>query len=120
MLTWDYTMPDQNGCSNQDYYIKDLPAPDKGTVSVQVSGLEDGVYTVTTYGIGYRMNDVYTEYLSMPQQGTLSAAQIDTLKAKCSGAPIAIATAEAKDGVLTVERPIRENDVFLFTIEKKA
>jgi len=40
--------------TNQDFYIRDLPAKEKGKVSISVKNLTTGKYEMKVFKIGYR------------------------------------------------------------------
>jgi xylan 1,4-beta-xylosidase len=61
VLFWDYTNSQMDSINNQDYFIQDLPAKDKGQVSVEISNVPKGKYVLNMYKVGYRVNDAYTE-----------------------------------------------------------
>ena len=121
VLFWDYTytLP-ENNINNQQYYIKDLPAKPKGKVKVELTGLKKGKYDLKIYKVGYKQNDVFTDYLAMNQPKQLTVQQVDTLKKNNNGAPIATATVsvDAK-GILTRDFDLHENDVFLLKLVKR-
>lgn len=70
--------------------------------------------------MGYKQNDVFTDYLDMNQPKQLTAQQVDTLKKNNNGAPIATATVsvDAK-GILMRDFDLHENDVFLLKLVKR-
>lgn len=121
VLFWDYTytLP-ENSINNQQYYIKDLPAKLKGKVKVELTGLKEGKYDLKVYKVGYKQNDVFTDYLAMNQPKQLTTQQVDVLKKNNNGAPIATATVsvDAK-GILTRDFDLHENDVFLLKLVKR-
>ncbi len=121
LLFWDFThtLPEAS-INNQQYYIKDLPSKPKGTVKIEVTGLQKGKYNLEIYKVGYKTNDVYTDYLGMNKPNQLSQQQVTTLKQKNSGAPIATEkiTVDAK-GIYTKDLKINENDVLLLNLVKQ-
>ena len=121
VLFWDYTytLP-ENSINNQQYYIKDLPAKPKGKVTVELTGLKKGKYDLKVYKVGYKQNDVFTDYLAMNQPKQLTTQQVDVLKKNNNGAPIVTATVsvDAK-GILTRDFDLHENDVFLLKLVKR-
>lgn len=117
LLLWDFTHTLPEGVNNQQYYIQDLPADDKGVVKIRISGLSAGRYTLRTSQVGYRQNDAYTAYIDMGSPDRLTRPQVEILKAEATGAALKqefISIGE--DGVLATELPMRENDVFLFEL----
>lgn len=118
LLLWDYTRTLPDGLNNQQYFIKDLPAKSKGTVSVQVSGLRPGVYTATISQVGYRRNDAYTAYIGLGSPAQLSKQQVTSLKSQATGKPQETQKIRVTaTGNLRLALPLRENDVYLLNIE---
>ena len=66
ILFWDftYTLPNDS-VNNQDYYIRDLPAKDKGFVKIDISKIPEGNYQLEIYKVGYNYNDPYTSYFKL-------------------------------------------------------
>ncbi|MBA0882980.1 GH39 family glycosyl hydrolase [Flavobacterium undicola] len=120
VLFWDfiYTLPDST--NNQQYYIKDLPSKPKGSVKIEVAGLQKGIYKLEVYKVGYKVNDVFTDYLGMNKPNQLNKQQVNTLKDKNNGAPIAteIVKIDAK-GIFSKDFKINENDVLLLNFRKQ-
>ncbi len=87
VLFWDYTIPEQNS-TNQVYFQNDLPAAPVEDASIHISGMTPGQYRLELYGVGYRMNDVYTLYRELDTASGLSKNQWDYLDQTCSGAPV--------------------------------
>jgi len=120
VLFWDfiYTLPDST--NNQQYYIKDLPSKPKGSVKIEVAGLQKGIYKLEIYKVGYKVNDVFTDYLGMNKPSQLNKQQVNTLKDKNNGAPIATETVkiDAK-GIYSKDFKINENDVLLLNFIKQ-
>jgi xylan 1,4-beta-xylosidase len=120
LLFWNftYTLPDTS-INNQQYYIKDLSSKSKGTVKIEMAGLQKGKYNLEIYKVGYKVNDAYTEYLGMNKPSQLTVQQVKTLKEKNNGLPIAIekVTIDSK-GMYSKEFNINENDVLLLNFVK--
>lgn len=120
VLLWDftYTLPDST--NNQQYYIKDLPSRPKGSVKVQVTGLQKGTYKLEIFKVGYKVNDVYTDYLAMNKPNQLTKQQVNTLKQQNNGAPISTETVKINSkGIYINDFNINENDVFLLNLVKQ-
>ncbi|WP_421879080.1 GH39 family glycosyl hydrolase [Marinoscillum sp.] len=120
LLLWDftYTLPDST--NNQDYYSTDLPAKAKGTVKLEVKGLEKGEYTLSIYQTGYNTNDPYTAYIKMGSPAQLTRQQVEILKRASTGRAIKSEPVKVnKNGKFQREIEMRENDVFLLTLNKK-
>ncbi|MFD1873683.1 GH39 family glycosyl hydrolase [Hymenobacter bucti] len=118
LLLWDYTRTLPDGLNNQQYFIKDLPAKDKGNATIQVKGLRPGVYLATIAQVGYKRNDAYTAYIGMGSPAQLSKQQVTSLKAQATGK----AQEQRKirvnaDGGLRLTLPLRENDVYLLKLQ---
>jgi xylan 1,4-beta-xylosidase len=120
VLFWDftYTLPDVT--NNQQYYIKDLPSKLKGAVKIEVAGLRKGKYTLEIYKVGYKVNDVYTDYLGMEKPNQLNLQQVNTLKQHNNGTPIATEniTINSK-GIYSKDFNLNENDVLLLNFIKQ-
>jgi xylan 1,4-beta-xylosidase len=118
-LVWDFTniFPRTN-MINQVFYKRDLPAKPKDKVTLAVSHLPKGKYTMQIYQIGYRVNDAYDTYLDLGSPAQLTRAQVAEIKAKNSGAPLAIRTVKiGADGKFKQQFDLRENDVVLVMLK---
>lgn len=117
-LFWNYTYAAEQDAPNQIFYTRDIPSKPAENVQLRLSGLEPGDYQLSVYCIGYRQNDVYTEFLDMNCRGTLTREQVEMLNAKTTGLPI-IQTGVTvnNDGSLIYKLDIRENEAILITIE---
>ncbi len=122
MLLWDFTNTHPgNKVNNQSYYIQDLPAKSKGKVSLTVTGLKKGKYTVKVNQVGYRVNDSYTSYINMGRPARLSKTEVEKLKNENNGAAIQSATVNiGENGKFNKDLNIRENDVYLIEVVKVA
>lgn len=119
VLLWDYTYTLPEKTNNQQYYIKDLPATDKGDVKVQLKGLKKGQYKLRISQVGYKRNDAYTAYIGMGSPAQLTRAQVATLKAQATGKPEQEKTIRvSKDGNYALNLPLRENDVYLLQLQR--
>ena len=121
LLFWDFTNTHPgDAVNNQQYYNKDLPSKPKGSVKIEVAGLQKGKYTLEIYKVGYKVNDVYTDYLGMNKPHDLSPQQVNTLKQKNNGAPIATEkiTIDSK-GKYSKDIKINENDVLFLNFVKQ-
>ena len=120
LLFWDFTNTHPgDSVNNQVYYIKDLPSKPKGSIKVEVDGLQKGNYTLEIYKVGYKTNDAYADYLAMGKPSQLSKQQVETIKKKNNGALIASekVTVDSK-GRFNKDIKINENDVFLLNLVK--
>ncbi|WP_243347699.1 GH39 family glycosyl hydrolase [Parabacteroides sp. FAFU027] len=120
LLFWDftYTLPDST--NNQVYYIRDLPAKEKGKVKVNMTNLPEGTYTLEIFKVGYRSNDAYTTYLDMGRPKQLSRQQVEEIKKKNNGDAVETEIIHIKAGTpFSKEINMRENDVFLLNLTKR-
>ena len=117
VLFWDYTIPKQT-TSNQDYFVRDLPPAEVEKAVVSIGGMAPGLYCAELYGVGYRMNDVYTLCRELgPDGGSLSRGRQDYLERACSGTPLLTEPVRiGEDGRFSFSRAMRENDVYLLTL----
>ena len=121
LLFWDFThtLPDEK-INNQQYYIQDLPSKLKGSVKIEVTGLQKGTYKLEIYKVGYKVNDVFTDYLGMNKPKQLTKQQVNTLKEKNNGAPIATETVTIDSkGIFRKDFKMNENDVLLLNFVKQ-
>jgi xylan 1,4-beta-xylosidase len=118
VLLWDYTHIDQKKVPNQTFYKRDLPALSTEKVQLCLSNLNPGKHQVSIYRVGYKQNDVYTEFLDINYSGTMSNEQIEILNSKATGLPVIqtyITVEEGKDFIYEID--MRQNEVCLITIE---
>ena len=119
LLLWDYSYTLPEGVNNQQYFIKDLPAANKGEVAIQLKGLQKGRYQLRVSQVGYRRNDAYTAYIDMGSPAQLTRPQVAALKAQATGEPQQQKTIRvAKDGQYQLRLPLRENDVYLIELQR--
>ncbi|HYJ46112.1 MAG TPA: hypothetical protein VEV81_05810 [Pyrinomonadaceae bacterium] len=119
VLFWNFTPP-QTKESDQVFFKRDQPARDFGRVRVSVANLPPGTYRLNIYSVGYQVNDVYADYLKMGSPQTLSPAQVRELAEKTDGRPRQ--TASVRIGArqtFTRDISLRENDVYLMTLERE-
>ena len=117
-LVWDFTntFPLTN-MINQVFYKRDLPAQPKNKVTLDLSHLRRGKYTVTTCKVGYRVNAAYATYRDLGAPAQLTKAQVAEIKSKNSGAPLEVKTVSiGRDGKFEHQFDLRENDVVLVTL----
>jgi xylan 1,4-beta-xylosidase len=118
-LIWDFTntFPGTN-MINQVYYKRDLPAQPKGKVTLSLTNVPRGKYTMETYQVGYRVNDAYATYRDLVAPNQLSKAQVAEIHAKNNGAPREVRTVKiGRDRKFMQQFDIRENDVVLITLK---
>ncbi|KQO29830.1 glycoside hydrolase [Flavobacterium sp. Leaf82] len=121
LLFWDFTNTHPgDSMNNQTYYIKDLPSKPKGSIKIEVDGLQKGNYTLEIYKVGYKVNDAYADYLAMGKPSQLSREQVKSIKEKNNGALIATEkVAINAKGTFSKDYKISENDVVLFNFVKQ-
>jgi len=118
-LVWDFTntFPGKN-MINQVFYKRDLPAQPKGKVTLKLSNVPKGKYTVEIYKAGYRVNDAYATYRDLGAPKQLTRAQVAEIKSKNSGAPLETSTVNiGRDGKFSGQFDLRENDALLITLK---
>lgn len=120
VLFWDFTNTLPDDINNQQYYIKDLPSKFKEKTKIEINGLAKGNYNLEVYRIGYKQNDVFTDYLAMNKPNQLTKEQVKTLKQKNNGEPFfkEKISIDAK-GKFVKNFDVNENDVFLLVISKQ-
>jgi xylan 1,4-beta-xylosidase len=118
-LIWDFTYTLPDSVNNQTYYVKDLPAKLKPKVKLNISNIQDGMYALEAYKVGYRNNDAHTTYISMGRPAQLSKQQVEQIKKQNDGSPFLKETVEVKAGkIFSHDLEIRENDVVLVTLTR--
>ena len=119
-LIFDFTLSAQgDSISNQKYYIRNLPAKDKGLVKYELSNVPEGKYSMKITKVGYKSNDAYTTYFEMGRPKQLTKKQVQTINEINSGAPYLNEVVEVKsDKKFSYQFAIRENDVFLINLVK--
>lgn len=117
-LFWNYTQPHQD-TPDKEFFKQDLPAANLPPVHLSLRNLPAGNYTLSLFGVGHHLNDVYGDFLAMGSPTHLTRQQIRELGEKNSGAPIRedkiiIGSQGTYEGTF----PMRQNDVFLVTLRK--
>ena len=118
-LVWDFTntFPEKD-MINQVFYKRDLPATAKNRITLDLSHLPKGKYTVETYQVGYRVNDAYATYRDLGSPAQLTQEQVAKIKSQNSGAPVAVGTVKiGRDGKFERQFDLRENDAVLVTLK---
>jgi xylan 1,4-beta-xylosidase len=119
VLLWDFTNTRPDSLSDQVYFKRDLPSNQKGKVIINFRNLSAGKYEMYVYQTGYKVNDAYTTYLEIGAPSQLTREQVQTIKQKTSGAAIIQKTIVISAGKTFSETlDLRENDVFLVTINR--
>lgn len=118
VLFWDYTIPEQDE-SDEEYYVRDLPSGKAPTARVELTGLQPGSYLFSLYGVGYRLNDVYTLYRDLGKTSSMSKDCYEFLSENASGRPIQTKLVNVgDDGRFTLTQDMRENDVYFFKLTR--
>ena len=119
VLFWNFTNTLPDSVNDQDYYIRDLPAKQIGTVKINISAVPEGNYFFEIYKIGYKVNDPYSTYLAMNKPRQLTRQQVGIIKKLNDGSPISKKIINVNSsGVFSDEIVMRENDVFLLKLDK--
>ncbi|HKM92384.1 MAG TPA: hypothetical protein VJY41_01895 [Prolixibacteraceae bacterium] len=118
VLAYDFTHTHPgDSVNNQVYYIRDLPSKSKGKLKIAIADVPEGNYALEIYKVGYRCNDVYTNYYDLGRPNQLSKIQVEKLKKINDGSPlIADIVKVGKKKVFIRELDIRENDVYLLSL----
>jgi len=120
VLLWDYSHTLPEGVNNQQYYIRDLPAKEKGKAGIHISGLKKGEYRLKVSQVGYKRNDAYSAYIAMGSPAQLSKAQVESLKNEANGSAIKEENVRIPaSGEFSLELPVRENDIYLLELSKR-
>lgn len=120
VLLWDYTYTLPEATNNQQYYIKDLPSKPKGKVKIEMAGLQKGTYKLEIHKVGYKVNDVFTDYLGMNKPNQLTKEQVKTLKENNNGSIFKTENVTVdSNGKYSKDINMNENDVYLFNFIKQ-
>ena len=118
-LLWDWQQPVQSA-SNRPFYTKVLPPTASNPVQLRLTQLVPGDYRLMVRRTGFKANDAHTAYLEMGSPTSLDAKQLEHLHALTADAPeIDRSVRVGDDGQLSLELPMRSNDVVLVTAERK-
>jgi xylan 1,4-beta-xylosidase len=119
-LLWDFTITNPRSENNQVFYPRDLPATPKGKAKIHLTHVPSGRYAETLYQVGYRVNDAYAVYKDLGSPAQLTRAQVEQINAASAGRPLEQTTITiSSEGTFDRELPLRENDVFLLTLNKQ-
>jgi xylan 1,4-beta-xylosidase len=118
-LIWDFTNTHPGPkVHNQEFYKRDLPAQPKSKITLTLSNLPKGKYTVETYKVGYRVNDAYATYRDLGSPAQLTRTQVAKIRSENSGTPVEVRTVKiGRDGTFEQPFEIRENDVVLVRLK---
>jgi len=116
-LVWDYSpVVPPDGQTDQVFYKNELPTVAKGTLKLDLSGVKNGTYMLDIYQVGYKQNDPFSAYVEMGAPKQLTKAQVASLNALSSGAPMFSGTVSVSNGHFTRAVPLRANDCFEFVL----
>ena len=87
ILVWDLTHPTGGKIADQVYFRTPHPAPAKGAVTIKLSGVPPGNYTVQRWRTGYHHNDAYDAWIELGSPAQLTRTQENTLRQASQGAP---------------------------------
>ncbi len=120
-LVWDFTLPHPApSVNNQVFYKRDLPSHPKSNVTLALSGIPAGQYSMAVYRVGYRANDAYSAYLDLGSPNQLSKPQVAKIKSMSDGKPERVSIIDvAADGTVRQSLEIRDNDVCFVTLTKQ-
>lgn len=117
VLVWNWVQPEQK-TSNRPFFTKVLPAQPSAPVSVRLSHLTPGPYTLTIRRTGFRANDAQTRYLEMGSPSSLTPAQLGELQQLTRDLPETAKTVRVgSDGQFATTVPMRTNDVVLLILD---
>jgi xylan 1,4-beta-xylosidase len=119
-LVWDFSLPTPpQKENNQVYYRRDLPSHPKSAVTLALSGVPAGQYSMTVYRVGYRVNDAYAAYLDLGSPNQLSKPQVAYIKSLSDGKPERVALVHVgADRKVRETFALRENDVCFVTLTR--
>jgi xylan 1,4-beta-xylosidase len=120
VLLWDLTHPTGDKTSDQDFFFKPHPSPEKGNVTVRLKNLAPGSYRLKVYQIGYQQNDPYSRYLEMGSPVDLNRETVSDLKKLSSGKPVSEKTVTVNpDGNFETIMPLSENEVCFLSLNQE-
>lgn len=119
-LVWDFTLTHPGpSVNNQVFYKRDLPSRPKSTVTLALSGVPAGQYSMALYRVGYRANDAYAAYMDLGSPIQLSKSQVAYIKSMSEDRPERLSIVNvAADGTVRQTFELRDNDVCFVTLTK--
>jgi xylan 1,4-beta-xylosidase len=119
VLLWNLTLAKTKE-SDQVYYKRDLPTKKAGKVNLKITDIPSGDYHMNLYQVGYEVNDVYSGFLKMGSPKHLTREQVKELADKNSGQAVESLSIRIEPGKAFAKvLNLRENDLFMVTLEKK-
>ena len=118
---WDFTLTHPvPSVNNQVFYKRDLPSHPKSNVTLALSGVPAGQYSMALYRVGYRANDAYAAYMDLGSPIQLSKPQAAYIKSMSEGGPERLSIVNvADDGAVRQTFELRDNDVCFVTLTKQ-
>ena len=119
-LVFDWEQPDQP-VSNRSFFTRPHPAADAGTTRLRLTDLKPGPWRLRVRRTGYKANDAYTAWLEMGSPDALSPADLRRLQDLTRDLPETDRRVRVgHDGRLSVDLPMRANDIVLVELEPEA
>jgi len=116
VLFWRYTHLEQDA-HNQVFFRRDLKPEGSEATRLKLSGLAPGPYEMAVYRVGYRSNDVYSDYLDLGSPDTLSREEVERMRGRHNGAPETVQRVSVgEDGTFVTDLTMRDNDVAFVTL----
>jgi len=120
VLFWDYTYSIPDKTNNQQYFVTDIKPAAKGKAHLRVANLAPGRYQVSVYRVGYRINDPFADYFDLGRPSQLTRKQASWINARNTGKAVRTETVTiGKGGSLVRDYPMRDNDVYLVTVDRR-
>ncbi len=123
VLLWDYSHPEQES-PNSQFFSRDWPAKPVAPVCLNLAHVRPGDHRLNITHVGYRHNDVYTAYLDLgapagrpDKPWLLPDDALLQLRPSCAGVAETRMVEAGQDGMLRLDLPLNENDVYLITVE---
>jgi xylan 1,4-beta-xylosidase len=116
VLAWDFQQPDQGSKSNRPFYTTVQPTREGTPLTLALTGMKPGNYTMRVYRTGFKANDAHTAYLEMGKPKSLDAAQVARLQGLTEDRPVVQTVKVGAGGMANVQVPMRVNDVVLVKI----
>jgi xylan 1,4-beta-xylosidase len=116
-LIYNHTFLEQDA-HDQEFFVRDIPSADAGTVTLEISGVTPGQKRVRSTRVGYRSNDLFAAWYDLGSPDHLSREEEAQLAAKTQGIPESDTTITVgTDGLFRHQLPLRSNDLIFLEIE---
>jgi xylan 1,4-beta-xylosidase len=117
-LIWDWEQPEQK-VSNRPFFTKVVPTSEAPTAHLALEHLTPGAYRLQIRRTGYRANDAYSAYLDMAAPKSLTGEQVQQLSTLTRDIPETNRIVRIKsNGALSLDVPMRKNDIVLVILER--